>query len=135
MIRVESYSETLDCIDPAICITPPPNAHISFEVVSNTGIPINKTEGFIGSQVPAGVGIQFPGFNTPSDAAVLAAVIGFIKLVHNTKPETLKNGTQSVQRPTFGPVANTVEGVAVNTPGAIPKGHLNITPVIAVAAI
>lgn len=102
----------------------PPYAHVNIVSLLSIGPILDMTLGFMGSQVPIGVGIQGPGVNIPKAAAVSAAVIGFIKLVQTPKGIILRNGTQSAMLP-IGPAGPIIIDVGrkVSGAGAIPNGH------------
>ena len=86
------------------------------------------TLGFVGIQIPAGVGIHGPGVRTPKAAAVSAAVDGFKRLLHRPNGMILANGTQSKQLAIdpVGPI--TVLGMIVMGVGTIPIGQLSKVP-------
>jgi hypothetical protein len=107
----------------------PPNAHISIESLVNKGPGLAMTVGFVGIQMPAGVGMHGPGVKTPKAAAVKAAVVGLAILMQTPNGAMFKNGTVSIQVP-IGPAAPITIGVGknVNVPGAAPNGHEVIAP-------
>jgi hypothetical protein len=87
------------------------------------------TVGFVGSQIPAGVGMHGPGVRIPKAAAVSAAVTGLAMLMHTPNGATFKNGIVSAQVP-IGPALPIIRSAGKNTsvPGAAPNGHIDIAP-------
>jgi hypothetical protein len=122
------YTITVNCAG-ILTLMIPPNAHTSIESLVNIGPGLAMTVGFVGTQTPAGVGIQGPGVKTPKAAAVKAAVVGLARLMQTPKGATFKNGAISMQVP-IGPAAPiTIDaGKTVNAPGAAPNGHEVIAP-------
>ena len=106
----------------------PPKAHITIELLTKTGLVIQITFGFVGIQMPAGVGIQGPGVRTPKAAAVSAAVAGFKRLLQSPNGVIFANGTQSKQL-AINPVGpKTVLGMIIIGVGTIPIGQLSTVP-------
>jgi hypothetical protein len=94
-----------------------------------TGPVRSITFGFVGTQIPAGVGIHGPGVSTPNAAAVSAAVVGFKRLLQTPNGTIFKNGTQSVHV-AIGPVGpHSVFGRIFINVGTVPKGQLRRVPV------
>lgn len=102
---------------------------MSIESLVNIGPGFAMTVGFVGIQVPAGVGMHGPGVRTPSAAAVSEAVIGFAMLMHTPKGAIFRNGMVSIQVP-IGPADPITMGVGrkVSVPGAAPNGHIVSAP-------
>lgn len=87
------------------------------------------TFGFVGIQIPAGVGIHGPGVSTPNAAAVSAAVDGFNRLLQTPNGTIFKNGTQSVHV-AIGPVnPKRFFGIMFSGVGTSPIGQLSRAPV------
>jgi hypothetical protein len=85
--------------------------------------------GFVGIQVPAGVGMHGPGVKTPIAAAVKAAVAGFAMLMHTPNGAIFINGIVSMHVPIGPALPSTMgDGKKTNAPGAAPNGHMVIAP-------
>ena len=83
----------------------------------------------MGSQGPAGTGIQGMGVKTPRAAAVAAATMGFAGLLHMPKGMIFRKGIISVMVPT-GMGANTRGmGKKFKGVGAAPMVHIAKAPV------
>ena len=87
------------------------------------------TVGFVGIQMPAGVGMQGPGVKMPKAAAVNAAVVGLARLTQTPNGAIFKKGIVSIHVPMGPAVPITIDvGKNVKAPGATPNEHMVNAP-------
>jgi hypothetical protein len=100
----------------------------SFASLDNPGIP--EIIGLLPpSHKPAGAGMQGWGVSTPRAAAVAAATVGFVTVVHIPQGVTDAIGVTSRIVAAGMPAMSVVSwDVTFNVPGAVPKTHMQVAP-------
>ena len=106
------------------------------EVLVTAGTPPVITVGEPGAHGPATSGVHGMGVSAPNAAAVAAATVGFIRLVHAPNGLMFKNGTMSVIAATgWLPAMTRLTGRIVSGVGAIPNEHWITDPLVTTAAM
>ncbi len=108
----------------------PPYAQLHMDELFSAGTPPTWTVGDPGVHGAGTTGIHVPGVNTPSAAAVWAAVIGFAKLMHTPKGMMFAIGLLSmIVAIGFDSAITRLSGMTISDDGATPNEHLSIAPV------
>jgi hypothetical protein len=109
----------------------PAHMHISLQVLSTAGGPPSNTVVTPGTQGMVVAGTQGIGVRTPSAAAVAAATVGLAGLEHIPNEGTLAKGMLSMMFAAGMPPAITqFTGRTCSAPGAAPKLHESIVPLV-----
>jgi hypothetical protein len=74
----------------------PPYAHMHCDESVSAGLFPTSTVGEPGTHGAGSTGVHVPGVNTPSAAAVCAAVMGLARLLHRPNGAMLRNGLLSM---------------------------------------
>ena len=109
----------LTCPGAPILIVPP-HPHNSWQPAVKHGLPQYDTFEFSTVHVPTGTGEQGPGVNTPSAAAVAAAVAGFAIEIQFPKGGMFVMGAQSLIVAAGAPTIVFVWLVTLRVTGAVP---------------
>jgi hypothetical protein len=112
----------------------PPYAHWQVERFVRAGRPPAWTVGDPGVHGAGMTGVQGIGVSTPSAAAVAVATAGLARLVHTAKGPMLTKGTVSVTVATGVDPATVPAGRTFRVPGAAPKLHNVIAPLVTTTA-
>lgn len=107
----------------------PPQAQVHIEVLSKAGMPPIITVGQPGVHGVV-TGMQGIGVRTPRAAAVAAATAGLAMDMHIPKDEMFTIGAQSMMLAAGAPAMVLLTGRTLSVPGARPKGHMSIAPVV-----
>jgi hypothetical protein len=108
----------------------PAQAHMHMEVLLSAGMPPIITCGEPGTQGDAVTGTHGMGVNTPSLAAVAAATVGLVMVLHMPKGMMFTMGLWSMMVAVGMPEHRGLSGVGstVRLLGIVPKEHVSIAP-------
>ena len=112
----------------------PPYAHWQLERLVSAGRPPTWTVGDPGFHGAGMTGVHGIGVSTPRAVAVAVATAGLARLVHMANGVMLTKGTMSVTVATGAGPAVTPAGATFRVPGAAPKLHEVVAPLVTTTA-